>query len=148
MTTISAGRLASSASNCLGGDPIDTLKQALTLAAAAVDKKAIDPVLLEVTDLVSYADHLLIVTGSSAPHVEAIVNACVGAASDHGMPKLCSEGTDSCKWVLVDFGDTVLHVFQPNERGYYDLEGLWIDAPRVEVPGVDPVLSPPGYVAS
>ena len=124
------------------------MKQALILAAAAVDKKAIAPVLLEVTDLVSYADHLLIVTGSSAPHVEAIVNSCVEAARENGVEKLCSEGTSSWKWVLVDFGDTVLHVFQPNERGYYDLEGLWMDAARIQIPGVELVLSPPGYVAS
>jgi len=113
-----------------------------------VEKKAIDPVLLEVTDFVSYGDYLLIATGSSPPHVEAIVEACTAQASAQGMVVLHSEGRETCRWVLVDYGEVLLHVFQTNERGYYDLEGMWIDAKRVDIPSVAPPSYPAGFVAS
>jgi len=127
---------------------IDTLKQALLLAEALVDKKAIDPVLLEVTDFVSYGDYLLIATGTSPPHVEALVEACTQEAKKLGMTVLHSEGRETCRWVLVDYGEVLLHVFQTNERGYYDLEGMWLDAKSVEIPGAEPKSFPAGFVAS
>lgn len=107
------------------------------LALETLEKKARSPVLLEVSDLVSYADYLLIVTATSAAHGQAIADGCVDKASGAGLPVLSREGMSSARWILVDFGDVVLHVFQPVERGYYDLETLWIEAPRVEIPGAD-----------
>lgn len=127
---------------------IDTLKHALILAEALVEKKAIDPVLLQVTEFVSYGDYLLIATGTSPPHVEALVEACSAKARERGLTVLYREGLESCRWVLIDYGDILLHVFQPNERGYYDLEGMWIDAKRIEIPGAEPLSYPAGFVAS
>ena len=124
------------------------MKQALILAEAAVDKKCLYPVLLEVTDLVSYADYLLVVTASSRPQIEAIISSCNDAAKANDLPRAQVEGDERGKWVLVDYGDVILHVFQENERGYYDLEGLWRDAPRVEIPGVDLAAFPMDYHAS
>lgn len=127
---------------------IETLNQALRLAEAMVEKKAIDPVLLEVTDFVSYGDYLLIATGTSRPHVEALVEACTAEAAAQGMTVLNSEGRETCRWVLVDYGEVLLHVFQTNERGYYDLEGMWLDAKRIEIPGAEASSYPAGFVAS
>jgi ribosome-associated protein len=124
------------------------LKQALLLTQAAVDKKAVFPVLLEVTDLVSYADYLLIVTATSKPHIEAIISSCSAAAKANEFTCCGQEGLEKGKWVLVDYGDVILHAFMENERGYYDLEGLWRDAPRVDIPGVETVQYPMDYHAS
>jgi ribosome-associated protein len=121
----------------LGVVTIDTLKTALMLSKAALDKKAVNPVLLEVSELVSYADYLLIVTATSAPHVQAIADDARRLAKEQGVDLLANEGLDSCRWVLLDFGDVVLHVFQPVERNYYDLETLWLEAPRIEIPGAE-----------
>ncbi len=124
------------------------MKQALLLAQAAVDKKVLFPVLLEVSDLVSYADYLLVVTASSKPHIEAIISSCNDAAKSNDLHCARVEGVEKGKWVLVDYGDVILHVFQENERSYYDLEGLWRDAPRVDIPGVESVAFPMDYHAS
>lgn len=107
------------------------------LAEEALDKKALNPVLLEVSALCSYADYLLIVTATSAPQAQAIADGCMGKVKQAGLKVVNKEGLDSARWALIDFGDVVLHVFQPDERGYYDLETLWVEAPRIEIPGVD-----------
>lgn len=120
-----------------GAATIDTLKIALKLSAAVLDKKAVNPVLLEVSDLVSYADYLLIVTATSSPHVLAVADEARRLAKEEGIDLLANEGLDSSRWVLLDFGDVVLHIFQPVERNYYDLETLWLEAPRVDIPGAE-----------
>ncbi len=120
-----------------GASTIQQLKQALLLAEEALDKKSVNPVLLEVTNLVSYADYLLILTAGSAAQSKAISEACIERAKKLGMEVVSKEGLQSGRWVLLDFGDVVVHVFQPNERTYYDLEALWVEAPRVEIPGAD-----------
>ena len=97
---------------------------------------------VHVSDLVSYADYVLVVSGSSPPHLDAIAGACVKEAKARGVRPVAVEGSGSSGWILVDLGDVVLHVFHPEERGYYDIEGMWVDAPRVEIPGIDP--RPPG----
>jgi len=107
------------------------------LSAAALDKKAVNPTLLEVSDLVSYADYLLILTATSAPHVQAVADEARRIAKLQGVDLLASEGLDSCRWVLLDFGDVVVHIFQPVERNYYDLETLWLEAARVPIPGAE-----------
>ena len=109
----------------------------MLLATAALDKKAVNPILLEVKDLVSYADYLLVVTATSAPHVKAVADEAMRVAKVEGVLLLANEGFDSARWVLLDFGDVVFHIFQAVERGYYDLETLWLEAPRVEIPGAE-----------
>ena len=114
------------------------------MAEAALEKKALDPILLRVQELVSYADYVLILTASSAPHADAIAQSCVARAKEDGVRPLAVEGKGK-SWCLVDFGDMVVHIFLNQNRGYYDLEGLWHDAQRVEIPGVDPVIEPLGF---
>ena len=120
-----------------GASIIQPLNLALMLAEEALAKKAFNPVLLEVSDLCSYADYLLIVTATSAPQAGAIADGCMARVKQAGLPVVTKEGLDSARWILIDFGDVVLHVFQPDERGYYDLETLWVEAPRIDIPGVE-----------
>ncbi len=150
MTTILARNIRQHVAVAMvcGDNSIEPLKQALLLAQAAVDKKCVMPVLLEVTDLVSYADYLLIVTATSKPHIEAIVSSCTQVAKSNDFPLCAQEGLEQGKWVLVDYGDVILHAFLENERGYYDLEGLWRDAPRVDIPGVETLASAMDYHVS
>ncbi|WP_437282577.1 ribosome silencing factor [Sorangium sp. So ce375] len=107
---------------------------ALTLAAAGLDKKAIGVEILEVVGRVDYADYLVIMTGRSDRHVHAIATGLEEAVRKQKLAPLSMEGLAAATWVLIDFGDVVVHVFQEDTRRLYDIEGLWIDAGRVPVP--------------
>jgi len=61
----------------------------------------------------------------------------LAVAKQNGLAVSSKEGMSTARWILVDVGDVVMHVFQPEERDYYDLEGMWLEAPRVEIPGAD-----------
>lgn len=97
---------------------------------AALDKKAVDPVVLDVHERVSYTDYVVLVSGRSDRHVQSLADAVIDAFAQHARRPLGVEGRDG-KWTLIDFGDVVVHVFYHPLREYYDLEGLWCDAPRV-----------------
>ncbi len=109
------------------------LANAHAILEAALDKKALEPVLLEVGELCSYADFVLMLSGRSDRQVDAIADAVLGAMKEGGHRPLGVEGMGSGQWVLVDFGDVVVHIFQHSLRQHYDLESLWIDAPRIEL---------------
>jgi ribosome-associated protein len=118
--------------------PEDPRIKRLAIAAwnAALDKKCLEPVLLDVRALASYADYILIVSGRSDRQVQAIADGIDLALRDEGKRALSTEGTRDGQWTLIDFGDLIAHVFYHPVREFYDLEGLWSDAPRVplEVP--------------
>jgi ribosome-associated protein len=109
---------------------------ALVATGAALDKKALEPVLLDVRGATSYTDFILIVSGGSDRQVQAIADGIVARAAEEGVRPLGVEGDREGHWVLVDLGDVVVHVFYHQLREFYDLEGLWSDAPQVmlEVP--------------
>lgn len=109
---------------------------ATTLASAALEKKASEPSVLFVEPLLAYCSHFVIVNGQNARQVRAIANHVVGKLkSEHAVKALSVEGLQTGRWVLIDFGDVVFHVFDEKLRGFYDLDGLWEDAERIEVPG-------------
>jgi len=112
------------------------LDDALLALKYALDKKGLDPVLLDVRGLCSYANYQLVISGRSDRQVEAIAEGIIIGLRDEGVRVLSHEGKRSGQWALLDFGDLVVHVFHHPARDHYDLEGLWIDAPRValEVP--------------
>jgi ribosome-associated protein len=118
--------------------PEDPRLKKLAVAAweAALGKKAIEPVLLDVRALASYADYILVVSGRSDRQVQAIADGVREELRAQGLNPLSSEGTREGQWSLLDFGDVIVHVFYHPVREFYDLEGLWSDAPRVplEVP--------------
>lgn len=107
------------------------------LAVAAIDaalgKKALLPVLIDVSGMASYTDFLGIVSGRSDRQVEAIAEGIREAMAARGRRVIGHEGTGGGRWTLLDFGDIVIHVFHHPVREFYDLEGLWIDAPRVKL---------------
>ncbi len=118
-----------------GGDD-DGLGEAFVALDGALGKKALEPTLLDVRGLCSYANYILLVSGRSDRQVDAISEGIVQALRERGVRALGVEGQRSGQWALLDFGDFVAHVFHHPLREHYDLEGLWIDAKRIalEVP--------------
>ena len=116
----------------------DERSRALAVLAAevALDKKAVDPVLLDVRDLASYTDHILVVSGRSDRQVLAISDGILEAMARQHVKPLGTEGLKGGQWTLLDFGDLIVHVFYHPVRDFYDLESFWVDAPRVplEIP--------------
>lgn len=108
---------------------------ALLAADAAADKKATDIVALDVAQLLVVTDYFIICTGNTTIQVKAIADEIEERLrAEAGIKPLGREGFDEAKWILLDFGDLVVHVFQPEEREFYRLEKLWSDAPRLELP--------------
>ncbi|MCG8417333.1 MAG: ribosome silencing factor [Proteobacteria bacterium] len=111
----------------------DGLSDARDALGAALDKKALEPVLLDVRGLCSYTNYILTVSGRSDRQVDAIADGVLNSLRKRGIRPLGIEGKGSGQWVLLDFGDAVIHVFHHPVREHYDLEGLWIDASRVAI---------------
>jgi ribosome-associated protein len=101
--------------------------------ALALEKKALEPVLLDVRQLCSFTNYQLLLSGRSERQVDAIAESIAVALKGEGLRVLGSEGTRGGSWALLDYGDFVVHVFLHNAREHYDLEGLWSDAPRVPI---------------
>jgi len=109
---------------------------ALLAIEAASDKKAEDIVALDVSQLLVVTEYFVIATGRTNIQVRAIADWVEEVLRDKGGEKpIGREGTGENKWVLLDYGDVVVHVFQPAERDFYRLEKLWSDAPRLEASG-------------
>ena len=112
----------------------DGLTKALQCAEAALDKKAVDLVVLDVAALTSIADYLVICTGRSDRQVQAIAQAIDEHLRQHGHRPIAIEGMNRGQWVLLDYADVIVHVFYKPVREFYDLERLWEHAPRVQLP--------------
>lgn len=116
------------------GGPIKTFESARLarhLVDVASEKKASDIVLLNVHDLTTIADYFVICSGTSERQVQALAESLLEAGEAEGRQPFGVEGLSGARWVLVDFGDVIAHVFTPDERDYYKLERLWGDAPVV-----------------
>ena len=98
---------------------------------AIADKKGIEVALLDVSSLLVITDVFLIATGTSRRHVLALADDVELALKSLDRKPLRREGTDDAKWLLLDFGDIVVHLFDAETRAYYDLERLWADADRI-----------------
>jgi len=112
----------------------DARSLAILVAVAAIEKKAIGLELLDVAGKVDYADFLVVMTGRSDRHVQALAQGIEDELRKRGKRPLSIEGIPSARWVLMDLGDVVVHVFQEEARGMYDIEGLWMDARRLTIP--------------
>jgi len=109
-------------------------EDAVTIAArAASDKKATDLVVLDLRTAASFTEYFLICTGASSRQVQAVSNSVEESLLKNGKRPLHIEGYSSAEWILLDYGDFIVHVFGAASRRFYDLERLWRDAPRVEV---------------
>lgn len=117
----------------------DSWEKALLCTRFALDKKAYDLELLDVGPLTSVADYFLICTGRSDTQVQAIARSIEDNLRAQGIRPLAVEGMSRGQWVLLDYGDVVVHVFYQPIREFYDLEGLWLKAEHAELP--EPYLS-------
>lgn len=111
--------------------PDDGQLRARAAVAAGADKKAENPVVLDVRGLSGVADYFVLLSADSDRQAAAVADAVDDALTGLGAQRLGAEGRSGGGWVLLDFGDVVVHVMSPEARGFYDLEGLWADAPRV-----------------
>ena len=105
----------------------DRIRRALH---AAAEKKAIDPTVLDLRGISSFTDFFLIVTGANRRQAQAISNEIVEQSKRHGNPAARVEGYQNAEWILIDYGDFVVHVFDDKARRFYDLERLWREARR------------------
>ena len=101
--------------------------------AIGLEKKALEPMLLDVRELCSYTDYILLLSARSDRQVAAVTDFIVNELKLRGQRPFGSEGEGSGQWALIDYGDAVVHVFHHPSREFYDLESLWVDAPRVEL---------------
>ncbi|MGC6507752.1 MAG: ribosome silencing factor [Myxococcota bacterium] len=110
-----------------------------SLAQTLIDKKASNIRVLELSELVSYCDRVILCTGNSSRHVRAIAEAGVQTAKQNGIIPLGVEGQGVDQWILIDLNDIIIHVFDSSVRSSYDLDSLWITAPEVslESMGID-----------
>jgi ribosome-associated protein len=107
---------------------LDAENTARKAAEAALEKKAEDLVLVDLRGKATYADFLVICSGTNERQLEAVAEAVEKSLHEAGQRLIGWEGARGSRWLLLDFGDVVVHVFHQEERAYYDLEGLWSDA--------------------
>jgi ribosome-associated protein len=116
----------------------DSKTKSLLCLKAALEKKALEPVLLEMKGISSVTDYFLLCTGKSDRQVQAIARGIEEALEKKGIRLFGQEGRSQGKWILMDYNDVVIHIFLEPTRKFYDLEGIWMDAPRIEFkPGAD-----------
>ncbi len=130
-------RYASSHAAARGRTTIDALSIARTACEAAEARKAVDVLLLDVRELTIIADYFVIAAGTSGIHVKAIVDAISEELEDRGVLPQHREGTPEAGWMILDYADTVVHVFHVREREYYDLERLYRGARVVGGPAAE-----------
>ena len=104
-------------------------------ARAALDRKAVDLVVLDVQGLSGVTDYFLVCSGRSTTHLKSITDAIREELKEDGVRPLHVEGATESGWVLLDYGDVLMHVFLEDTRAYYALERLWGDAPSISVDG-------------
>lgn len=113
---------------------MQTIDTALLAVEYALDKKGIDLKLLDVREVSTITDYLILVSGRSDRQVQAIAeNIKTELKDQHSIQPIAIEGMDKGRWVLIDYGEIMIHVFQQPIREFYDLEGLWSEAPEVEI---------------
>ncbi len=109
---------------------MDTQDKAHESGRLAVEKKAKDVILLDLSDLTDIADIFVIASGTSERHVKTISDSIEKGMKEEGVKPLSVEGNEEGRWVIMDYGDVIVHVFLESLRELYDLESLWIEARR------------------
>ena len=113
-------------------DPEESL--ARLCVDAALDKKALDPVVLDMRGISSFTDFFVVLSGTSEPQLKAIASSIRERVREAtGERPLSDDGYPGSRWIIVDYGNVIVHVFHADVRPVYDLETLWRDAPRLEI---------------
>lgn len=129
--------------NSAKAGPNDAAEEALderigTALHAASEKKAMEAVVLDLREIASFTDHFVITSGTNARQVQAIADGVVEQLRERHRSKPARiEGYGAAEWILLDYGDFIVHVFEEKARRFYDLERLWRDARRVAVTASD-----------
>jgi len=113
---------------------LEPREMALRIAEAADDRRALGVEALDMRGLMNICDFFVICSGRSRLHVDAIAEEIEDQMSALGIEPRHVEGIPDSSWVILDYFDVVVHVFEPDARGFYNLEGLWHDAARLELP--------------
>jgi ribosome-associated protein len=111
---------------------LTSLERACLGARTAAEQKARDIVVLDMRGITRLYDFFVLITGTSRRQIHTITEEIDAALRAHGDLRLSIEGYEASKWVVQDYGDVVVHVFDPDTRQYYGLEDLWADAARVD----------------
>jgi ribosome-associated protein len=101
---------------------------------AAAEKKAVNNVVLDLREIASFTDYFVITSGTNERQVQAISDEIVETLKKAGSPAARVEGYKTAEWILLDYGDFVVHVFDQKARSFYDLERLWRESRRVDLP--------------
>ncbi len=109
------------------------LELAQICARVALDAKAEDVVILDVTGISSFTDYFVIMSGRSTRHVQGLAETIEHAMRSKRINTSHAEGLQEGMWVLLDFNDVVVHIFYHEQRSFYDLEGLWHDAKKIDI---------------
>ena len=114
--------------------PIKSDELAQIVARIAADKKAERIVALDLRGISSFTDFFVICSGTSEPHLKAIINELEDRLrKDYGLRPLAIDGFPMSQWVVADYSQVVVHIFHTDKRGFYSLEDLWGDAPRLDL---------------
>lgn len=110
---------------------MDSRDKACICARITDEQKGIDPVILELRGMTALTDYFVICSGTSDRQVQAIAEHLEKQLKAQGIMPLGIEGRQEGRWILMDYDDVIIHVFQESERGFYDLENLWHECPRI-----------------
>jgi ribosome-associated protein len=113
--------------------PLATEEKLAVAESALVDHRAVDPVRLDMRAVTLITDYFVICHGTSSVHIRGLADAVVEALEQLGLRASGVEGHREARWILLDYGDVVIHIFAEEERSFYDLERLWSDAPQVAI---------------
>ena len=114
--------------------PAELDERLTTALAAAADKKAINIVVLDLREIASFTDYFVIASGANERQVQAIADEVVETLKKAGSAVSRMEGYKTAEWILLDYGDFVVHVFDAKARKFYDLERMWRESKRVDLP--------------
>ena len=112
---------------------MESLDKARLASNIIMERKAVDPVLFNIGEMSSFADYFLIAGGKSSRQVQSISGHLTRKMRDKGFKPYGIEGEFEGQWILMDYGDLIIHIFYQPVREFYDLEGLWLEAPRIEI---------------
>ena len=117
----------------VGGTALESRETAVFAAKILDDKKAREIKLLDISGLTTIAEFFVICTGGSTTQVKALADNVVEKMSENGAEPLRCEGYKSCEWILLDYGDVVVHIFKEDMRSFYNLDHLWGDAKNIQI---------------
>jgi ribosome-associated protein len=120
------------AQSSIAADQLD--ERVVSALHAAAEKKAIDPIVLDLREIASFTDFFVITSGANERQVQAISDEVYDTLKKAGSTAARVEGYKTAEWILLDYGDFVVHVFEQKARSFYDLERLWRESRRVELP--------------